>query len=92
MTVGEIQANVLGVLRDAVMAHAAVVNNPDPLKGDPVRLQMEISRTSTAVTVAKACCMAAGLDENSIRFMVQAPFMGLTPERVDEAKRRVGCP
>lgn len=89
MTVGEIQKNLLGVLRDAVVARAAIYENPGPLDGDIARIEMEKRRLDTAVKVATVCCLAAGLGENSVRFMVGAPIVNLTGENLERARRTV---
>lgn len=70
MTVDEIQKNLIRVLMDAVGARAAIDENPGPLSGDVVRIEMEKRRLDTAVKVATACCVAAGLEENQVQFMI----------------------
>jgi len=89
-TVGEVQARLLGILRDAVVVRVCIEENPGPLEGDPTRYQAEMARLDTAVLVAKACCLASGLDENSVRFMTNAPIVNLTPENLDRARKTVG--
>lgn len=89
LTVGEIQKNLLGILRDAVVARAAIYENPGPLNGDVIRIEMEKRRLDTAVQVATACCLAADLDESSVQFMIGAPIVNLTSENLVRSRRTV---
>lgn len=71
--VEKIRENMMKVLAMAAEQHATITFNDTP--GLPLSVRdRELERLSTAVMMAKAMCVAAGIEEDQVRILVQLTY------------------
>lgn len=74
MSVEEIRYNLLKALSKVAAQHAAVLKNPLP-GYEPLLRQADLQRLAAQVTTAKLMCAVAGIDEGSIRTLVEVHYL-----------------